>query len=61
MPAEYRHMSTGSLNIPPASALNGSGGPTTPSGGMGRFEGPRSPPGRQSERTNCGGTAGISC
>ena len=45
---EYRHMSTGSLNIPPPSA-NGSGGPTTPLGGMGRFEGPRSPPGRQSE------------
>jgi hypothetical protein len=45
---EYRHMSTGSLNIPPPSA-NGSGGPTTPSGGMGRFDGPRSPPGRQSE------------
>jgi hypothetical protein len=49
MPTEYRHMSTGSLNIPPPSALNGSGGPTTPSGGMGRFEGPRSPPGRQSK------------
>jgi hypothetical protein len=48
MPTEYRHMSTGSLNIPPPSALNGSGGPTTPVGGMGRFEGPRSPPGRQS-------------
>jgi hypothetical protein len=49
MPTEYRHMSTGSLNIPPPSALNGSGGPTTPVTGMGRFEGPRSPPGRQSE------------
>ncbi|KAH8779331.1 hypothetical protein BGZ57DRAFT_941511 [Hyaloscypha finlandica] len=48
MPTEYRHMSTGSLNIPPPSALNGSGGPTTPVSGMGRFEGPRSPPGRQS-------------
>ncbi|KAH8789902.1 hypothetical protein F5882DRAFT_292434 [Hyaloscypha sp. PMI_1271] len=47
MPTEYRHMSTGSLNIPPPSALNGSGGPTTPVSGMGRFEGPRSPPGRQ--------------
>ncbi|KAH7397732.1 spindle poison sensitivity protein-like protein Scp3 [Cadophora sp. MPI-SDFR-AT-0126] len=47
MPSEYRHMSTGSLNIPPPSALNGSGDSAAPSGGMGRFEGPRSPPGRQ--------------
>lgn len=47
MPAEYRHMSTGSLNIPPPTTLNGNGGPPPAVGGMGRFEGPRSPPGRQ--------------
>ncbi|KAK0113876.1 hypothetical protein ONS95_014121 [Cadophora gregata] len=47
MSTEYRHMSTGSLNIPPPNALNGAGGPPPPVGGMGRFEGPRSPPGRQ--------------
>ncbi|KAI6245687.1 hypothetical protein HI914_06191 [Erysiphe necator] len=49
---EYRHMSTGSLNIPPPQAINASlclknsGSPwaTTP---MTRFEGPRSPPNRQ--------------
>lgn len=42
-------MSSGSLNIPPPTALNGAGGPPPPVGGMGRFEGPRSPPSRQSE------------
>lgn len=44
-------MSTGSLNIPPPTAVNGnSGGPQqNGAGGMGRFEGPRSPPGRQSK------------
>lgn len=61
MPTEYRHMSAGSLNIPPPSALNGSSGPTTPSGGMGRFEGPRSPPGRQSEFMAYFGTVRILC
>jgi hypothetical protein len=54
-------MSTGSLNIPPPSAINGSGGPTTPSGGMGRFEGPRSPPGRQSKFKAYFGTVEIAC
>ena len=49
MPSEYRHMSTGSLNIPPPTALNGNGAGQPPAGGMGRFEGPRSPPGRQSQ------------
>ena len=49
MGAEYRHMSSGSLNIPPPSASNGNGGEATPNGAIGRFEGPRSPPGRQSE------------
>ncbi|KAL5323172.1 hypothetical protein ACEPPN_007701 [Leptodophora sp. 'Broadleaf-Isolate-01'] len=47
MTTDYRHMSSGSLNIPPPNALNGAGGPPPPVGGMGRFEGPRSPPGRQ--------------
>lgn len=42
-------MSSGSLNIPPPSAVNGTAGPAPPVGGMGRFEGPRSPPGRQSK------------
>jgi hypothetical protein len=49
MPSEYRHMSTGSLNIPPPTALNGNGAGQPPAAGMGRFEGPRSPPGRQSQ------------
>ena len=52
MPSEYRHMSTGSLNIPPPTAANGNGSggpPPNAAGGMGRFEGPRSPPGRQSK------------
>lgn len=55
MPSEYRHMSTGSLNIPPPTAPNangngnGNGAGQPPAGGMGRFEGPRSPPGRQSQ------------
>lgn len=51
MPSEYRHMSTGSLNIPPPTAVNGNGGgpQQNGAGGMGRFEGPRSPPGRQSK------------
>ncbi len=49
MGTEYRHMSTGSLNIPPPTALNGAGPPPPPVGGIGRFDGPRSPPGRQSE------------
>ena len=44
--SEYRHMSTGSLNIP--SGVNGNSGGATPIGGQ-RFEGPRSPPGRQSK------------
>ncbi|TVY36660.1 Zinc finger protein [Lachnellula subtilissima] len=51
MPSEYRHMSTGSLNIPPPTApngnSNGNGAGQPPAGGMGRFEGPRSPPNRQ--------------
>ncbi|KAG9229126.1 hypothetical protein BJ875DRAFT_446249 [Amylocarpus encephaloides] len=47
MPSEYRHMSSGSLNIPPPTSLNGNGGGPPPVGGMGRFDGPRSPPGRQ--------------
>ncbi|TVY60753.1 Zinc finger protein [Lachnellula suecica] len=47
MPSEYRHMSTGSLNIPPPTAPNGNGGAQPPAAGMQRFEGPRSPPGRQ--------------
>ncbi|EKD14980.1 uncharacterized protein L3040_003823 [Drepanopeziza brunnea f. sp. 'multigermtubi'] len=47
MPTEYRHSSSGSLNIPPPSTIKGSGGPPPPVGGMGRFEGPRSPPSRQ--------------
>ncbi|KAF8866312.1 hypothetical protein BDZ45DRAFT_735588 [Acephala macrosclerotiorum] len=47
MPQEFRHMSSGSLNIPPPSALNGNGAPPPPVGGMGRDFGPRSPPGRQ--------------
>lgn len=49
MSTEYRTMSNGSVNIPPPSALNGGGGGPPQPGGMGRFEGPRSPPGRQSE------------
>lgn len=48
MSTEYRHMSSGSLNIPPPNTLNGNGAPPPPAAGMGRFEGPRSPPGRQS-------------
>ncbi|CAG8971378.1 hypothetical protein HYALB_00006928 [Hymenoscyphus albidus] len=49
MPSEYRHMSSGSLNIPPPTPINSSSnaGPPPPVGGMGRFEGPTSPPGRQ--------------
>ncbi|EPE34362.1 CCCH zinc finger [Glarea lozoyensis ATCC 20868] len=47
MPSEYRHMSSGSLNIPPPTAANGNSGGPPPVGGMGRFDGPRSPPGRQ--------------
>jgi hypothetical protein len=45
---EYRHMSTGSLNIPPG-GLNGSiNGPPPHMGATTRFDGPRSPPGKQS-------------
>ncbi|RKF55774.1 putative spindle poison sensitivity protein scp3 [Erysiphe neolycopersici] len=49
---EYRHMSTGSLNIPPPQTINAalslknSGAPWA-TATMTRFEGPRSPPGRQ--------------
>jgi hypothetical protein len=46
---EFRHMSTGSLNIPPG-GLNGStNGPPPHMGAMSRFDGPRSPPGKQSQ------------
>jgi hypothetical protein len=47
--AGSRAVEIGSLNIPPPSALNGGGSRSSQPGGMGRFEGPRSPPGRQSE------------
>jgi hypothetical protein len=42
-------MSSGSLNIPPG-GMNGTGNghPHLPSNGMARFDGPRSPPGKQS-------------
>lgn len=46
----HGHMSSGSLNIPPAVINGGAGGPPQPSAAAGRFDGPRSPPGRQSER-----------
>jgi hypothetical protein len=42
--SEYRHMSTGSLNIPGGVNGNGGGQAAGP-----RFDGPRSPPGRQSK------------
>ncbi|CAL3969759.1 unnamed protein product [Diplocarpon coronariae] len=44
---EYRISSSGSRSIPPPNTINGAGGPPPPVGGMARFEGPRSPPGRQ--------------
>ncbi|CZT01236.1 uncharacterized protein RAG0_08972 [Rhynchosporium agropyri] len=48
MANDYRQMSSSSLNIALPTAPNGSaGGPLPPAGGMGRNEGPRSPPGRQ--------------
>ncbi|CAD6502968.1 BgTH12-02642 [Blumeria graminis f. sp. triticale] len=49
MPAEFRQASTGSLSIPPTTSING-GPPLPTSAGaaiLGRFDGPRSPPGRQ--------------
>jgi hypothetical protein len=50
MESGYRHMSSGSLNIPPPSSTNANGPPPSSAGGVARFnEGARSPPGRQSK------------
>jgi hypothetical protein len=44
----FRHMSTGSLNIPNGLGVAGQNGAGQPLGPGARFEGPRSPPGKQS-------------
>lgn len=45
-PTEYRHLRTGSLNIPPPNGH--SGGMMSPMPGPQRFDGPRSPPSKPS-------------
>jgi hypothetical protein len=53
-PPEFRHMSTGSLNIPPGGpngAVNGQ--VHAAAGPRARFDGPRSPPGKQSQSQAC--------
>lgn len=53
MSLDYRHVSIGSLNMPPSSAIHGAmplkHSTASPNAVMARFDGPRSPPGRQSE------------